>query len=165
MSAEIEIGRQWVTKANNDLLNADNNLRAEEIPFDTVCFHCQQAAEKLLKAYLTAKGCRPPFTHDLLLLLEQVLPLDPDAESLREDLASLTPFAVEVRYPDEGPMPSEGDAKEARDSAERVLTWLQEALPTLLGEPPDEAELESGEQDPEEAAEDAAAEDTEERSE
>ncbi|MBN1583285.1 MAG: HEPN domain-containing protein [Anaerolineae bacterium] len=54
MSAEIEIARQWVAKAQNDLLNADNNLHSQKIPHDTVCFHCQQAAEKLLKAYLVS---------------------------------------------------------------------------------------------------------------
>ena len=47
MPGETEIGRQWVAKARNDLLNADNNLRSEHVPYDTVCFHCQQAAEKL----------------------------------------------------------------------------------------------------------------------
>jgi hypothetical protein len=37
MSEEIEIARQWLAKARNDLLNADNNLKSEQIPFDTVC--------------------------------------------------------------------------------------------------------------------------------
>jgi len=46
MCENLELARQWVAKAQNDLLNADNNIRAEEIPFDTVCFHCQQGAEK-----------------------------------------------------------------------------------------------------------------------
>lgn len=132
MSGEIEIGRQWVAKAKNDLLNADNNLRANEIPFDTVCFHCQQAAEKLLKAFLAATGQTPPITHDLLLLLEKILPLNPEAEGLRDDLALLTPYAVEMRYPDDWFMPSEEDAKEARRSAEHVLRWLIVAFPEIL---------------------------------
>lgn len=50
MSAETELARQWLAKGQNDLLNADNNLNAEQVPLDTVCFHCQQAAEKMLKA-------------------------------------------------------------------------------------------------------------------
>ena len=54
MSAEAELARQWLAKAQNDLLNADNNLNAEQVPLDTVCFHCQQAAEKMLKAFLTS---------------------------------------------------------------------------------------------------------------
>jgi HEPN domain-containing protein len=52
MERGLEQARQWVRKADNDLLDADNNLRSERIPFDTVCFHCQQAAEKCLKAAL-----------------------------------------------------------------------------------------------------------------
>jgi len=75
MNGEKDLARQWLAKAENDLLNADNNLQAESIPYDTVCFHCQQAAEKLLKAYLVDRGVQPPFTHDLLLLLEETLPL------------------------------------------------------------------------------------------
>ena len=34
MSEEIDIARQWVAKARNDLLNADNNLRSEQVPLD-----------------------------------------------------------------------------------------------------------------------------------
>ena len=74
MSEELQIGRQWLAKARNDLLNADNNLASKEIPYDTVCFHCQQAAEKLLKAYLIGNGHAPPITHDLFLALEKILP-------------------------------------------------------------------------------------------
>jgi HEPN domain-containing protein len=52
MSANLDLARQWIAKAHNDLLTVENNLNAEQIPFDTVCFHCQQAAEKFLKAKL-----------------------------------------------------------------------------------------------------------------
>jgi HEPN domain-containing protein len=62
MNAERDLARQWLAKAENDLLNADNNLKSEIIPYETVCFHCQPAAEKLLKAYLVARGMPPPFT-------------------------------------------------------------------------------------------------------
>lgn len=31
MSAETELARQWLAKAQNDLLNADNNLNAEQV--------------------------------------------------------------------------------------------------------------------------------------
>ena len=132
MSGETAIARQWLAKAKNDLLCADNNLKAEQTPFDTVCFHCQQAAEKLLKAFLIAKGQSYPPTHDLLLILENILPITPDAENLRDVLAILTPYAVEVRYPDEAHMPSQQDAVEARDAAAQVFKWLKNALPEIL---------------------------------
>jgi len=132
MRAEIEIARQWVAKADNDLLNVDNNLRSQNVPYDTVCFHCQQAAEKLLKAYLASIGQLPPITHDLLLLLEKVLPSNPEAEQLRDSLVLLMPYAVEICYPDDWFMPSADDALEARTATETVRNWLQQANPTLF---------------------------------
>jgi len=46
----------WVAKADSDLLNIENNLASELVPWDTVCFHAQQAAEKLLKAVVVRDG-------------------------------------------------------------------------------------------------------------
>ena len=132
MNAQMNLARQWLAKAKNDLLNADNNLKSEIVPHDTVCFHCQQAAEKLLKAYLVAQGTQPPFTHDLLLLLEETVRHCADAETLRDDLALLMPYSVAVRYPDEFLMPTHEDALEARDAAQRVLDWLRSHLEGLL---------------------------------
>lgn len=132
MTEDLAIARQWLIKAMNDLLNADNNLKSEVVPFDTVCFHCQQAAEKLLKAYLVANGKEHPFTHDLFLIIEKILPLNSEADDLREPCSILMPYAVEIRYPDDWHMPSEEDAKEARDAASDVLDWLKNALPDIL---------------------------------
>jgi HEPN domain len=41
----------WFAKAEHDLLNIQNNLAAVQIPWDTVCFHAQQAAEKCLEGF------------------------------------------------------------------------------------------------------------------
>ena len=132
MSANSGIGRLWALKAGSDLLDADNNLRSPRIPCDMVCFHCQQAAEKLLKAFLAAKGTPPPRTHDLLALLEAILPLAPSAEGLREALSILMPYAVSARYPDdEEDMPTLADAHEARQSAQRVFEWLTALAPDI----------------------------------
>lgn len=132
MNGESDHARQWLRKARNDLLNADNNLAANEITLDTVCFHCQQAAEKILKAYLAGNGEPYPFTHDLILILERILPLAPEAEALRDSLTILIPYAVEIRYPDEGFTPAEEDAEEARQAAEGVLRWLEKTLPEIF---------------------------------
>jgi HEPN domain-containing protein len=133
MRAELEIARQWVAKARNDLLDADNNLASAQVPTDTVCFHCQQAAEKLLKAVLAAQGVPPPRTHVLMLLADQLTASFPTVEQLADDLAILTPYAVAARYPDDDfDTPTIEDAREARQCAERVLTWLREECPELM---------------------------------
>jgi len=134
MGKEIEIARQWLAKADNDLLNADNNLKSENVPFDTVCFHCQQAVEKMLKAYLVANRQSYPVSHDLLLILERILPFNSEAETLRDALALLTPYSVQIRYPDDYYMPSAEDAAEARAAAAEIRTWLKLTCPTIFTE-------------------------------
>ena len=124
-------GSGWLRRPTT-CLSADNNLKAEEVPFDVVCFHCQQAAEKLLKAFSVATGRPVPRTHDLLRLLEEVLPISPAAESLRDDLALLMPYAVEIRYPDEWFQPSAEDAREARQATEDVFSWLRSVASTMF---------------------------------
>ena len=48
--------RTWVEMAEADLRNAEHTLTLEEhCPFNTVCFHAQQCAEKYLKAFLIAR--------------------------------------------------------------------------------------------------------------
>lgn len=46
----------WVAKADSDLLCIANNLNHPQVPWDAVCFHAQQAAEKMLKAFWQAAG-------------------------------------------------------------------------------------------------------------
>ncbi len=132
LAENLELARHWFAKARNDLLNADNNFAARQIPFDTVCFHCQQAAEKFLKACLAANGQTPPHTHDLLLLLEKILPLHANVSKLRIHLSLLMPYAVEIRYPDDGFQPTLQDAQEGRDAAEQVYAWLRAELPVIF---------------------------------
>ncbi len=69
MSAPDSPYEAWLRKAEHDLLNIDNNLAAARIPWDTICFHAQQAAEKLLKAFLIYHGRDVVRTHDLIALL------------------------------------------------------------------------------------------------
>jgi HEPN domain-containing protein len=44
--------KQWLIKANEDLLVVEKLIEFEVIANASVCFHCQQAAEKFLKAFL-----------------------------------------------------------------------------------------------------------------
>ncbi len=62
----------WLRKADHDLLNVENNLAAKEIPWDTICFHAQQAIEKVLKAFLVHQGAfqrHMTLSHSLLNVL------------------------------------------------------------------------------------------------
>lgn len=63
-----------------------------------VLFHCQQGAEKWLKAFLTARGIQPPLIHALGLLLDVAVASAPSLEALRDDAEFLSPFGVAPRY-------------------------------------------------------------------
>jgi HEPN domain-containing protein len=67
---------------------------------DVVCFHCQQSAEKYLKAVLQERVAPFPRTHNLLSLLALLPPGDlVQLRGLRRGLMSLERYAVDVRYP------------------------------------------------------------------
>ena len=128
----VDRARLWMRKAENDLLAADNNLSSRHIPCDVVCFHCQQAAEKLLKGLLLSLGAQPLRTHDLLALLEEARRLTsiPVPDAVASGCVILNPYSVEVRYPDDDWMPTLDDAREARQAAESVLVWIREMIPS-----------------------------------
>lgn len=89
----------WVRKAEDDMGSAKQLAAQTPVYKDQVCFHCQQAAEKYLKALLHEGGAVVPKTHDLRKLLNLLLPSDPTLASIRRGLLSVARYAVEYRYP------------------------------------------------------------------
>jgi HEPN domain-containing protein len=103
---------EWVDKAEGDFATACREMRARKAPnYDAVCFHSQQCAEKYLKALLQEGGIPFGKTHNLVVLLDLVLPLNPSWEIERPQLQRLNGFAVYVRYP--GESADKGIAREA----------------------------------------------------
>ena len=92
--------QEWIDKAEGDWATANREYRARKNPnYDAVCFHCQQTAEKYLKAKLQEAGINFRKTHDLNNLLNDVLPLEPTWNNLQNSLTTLTAYGVEYRYP------------------------------------------------------------------
>ena len=118
---------EWVAKAEGDLRTAQRELQATESPnYDAVCFHAQQCAEKYLKARLIEAHIRFPKIHDLGAMLDLLRPIEPEWESLRGRLDSLTDIGVEVRYP--GRFGDEHDARMAVATAEHVRNVVRASL-------------------------------------
>jgi HEPN domain-containing protein len=123
----------WVAKADSDLLNIENNLAADEVPWDTVCFHAQQAAEKMLKAILVFHGILPPRTHDLVALLAHCIRFHPSLAALEDSCRRLTYYAVAARYPDDLYQLSEEDARPLVATAHQVRAEILRHLPAAAG--------------------------------
>src|SRR5262249_38640420 len=117
---------KWVSKAEEDT-NVARTLAAQTPPpRHAVCFHCQQASEKYLKALLQETGAPVPRTHDMEDLLDLLLPHDATLAPLRRSVASLTKYAVEYRYP--GVRAKTRQMQSALKVAERVRTELRDRL-------------------------------------
>ena len=91
--------QEWLN-AEGDFATAQRELRARKTPnYDAACFHTQQCVEKYLKARLQEAVIPFGKTHNLVVLLDLLLPLEPSWKLLRPEIQMLSLFAVEIRYP------------------------------------------------------------------
>lgn len=121
--------RGWTRKAEGDLSNARHTLTMEaDCPFDTICFHAQQAAEKYIKAYLVFHEVDFPKTHDLVVLLK--LALNAGLEGLViADVQPLNRYSVEARYPGEWEPIDRAEAGNAVAFAVKARSAVRNSLP------------------------------------
>ena len=110
----------------DDLLAATVLARSREIRDTIIGFHCQQAAEKSLKAVLADGGIDYPKTHNLLVLTNLLKAAGHESPIATEDLAKLNPYAVARRY-DAAELHGL-DRASALDLAGRVQTWADEQI-------------------------------------
>lgn len=95
--------RRWVARADLDATAAGRLLTGTPPLPSVAAFHCQQAAEKLLKAVLVCAGVRPRKTHDLTSLADEAGQLLPTLTPLADPLRPRTLWSFAFRYPlDEG---------------------------------------------------------------
>ena len=121
---KLELVRQWLARADNDLETAKFLFASGRPFFSAICFHSQQAAEKYFKALLTWHQIEFPKTHDLELLLALIASTDSALASSLTGVAVLNPYGVEIRYPGDFPDTTDADAEEAMQLADKV----QEAI-------------------------------------
>jgi HEPN domain-containing protein len=123
----IPESKRWLDYARNDIDAARALLRDPDLFPRQVCFLAQQAAEKALKAILIYLEIEFPFSHDLDRLRDMV----PDGWRVKEeypDLADLSIWAIEGRYPGDMPDVSETDAQDALQTAEALYRTITEDL-------------------------------------
>jgi len=99
----------WINKAEHDLMSAQRLLEIEPMILDNACFHCQQAIEKCLKAYLVYKAVDIERTHNIIFLLDQCASFDPIFATI--DPLNINAYAVQGRYPDTNLMPEIEEAQ------------------------------------------------------
>ncbi|RYE38011.1 MAG: HEPN domain-containing protein [Sphingobacteriales bacterium] len=99
----------WLHKADNDVASAKRLIEIEPAILDNACFHCQQAIEKFIKAYLIFNGIDIQRTHNIIFLLSEAAKFD----SVFGDIEThdINTYAVQGRYPDMSVIPELEEAK------------------------------------------------------
>ena len=110
---------RWITYAREDLETAELLLANASVPPRHVCCFAQLAAEKSIKAALVASAVNFPVRQELDAL-RNLLPSDWRLRHTHSDLAELTEWGVEARYPGEWPDPTREDATRAVEQAETI---------------------------------------------
>lgn len=120
--------KEWLHFAEMDFRTARHlyaNMRPR--PLEIICYHCQQAIEKLLKCILLAKGEPVRKTHDLGLLAEQLQEYIDVEERFLEMCDDLTPYGVKIRYPYEA-LIEDYHARKALKETEELYHWLKDLI-------------------------------------
>ena len=126
--SRLALVRPWIAKADVDYRTAERLLPIRE----SIAFHCQQAAEKYLKAFLVLRGVEFPKTHSISRLLDLVSSIAPELAAALEEAEFLTPFGVEIRYPGDLPELLPGQERTvfglARRTREKIMEQLAQHL-------------------------------------
>ena len=107
--------QQWLDRAAEDYRIMLRESQVTEDPgYNAICFHAQQCAEKLLKAFLHENGICFPKTHDIGELFQLALPMRPEWKSLIVQYGFLSDYAVDARYPGESAFREEAERSSSR---------------------------------------------------
>lgn len=121
--------RAWLVKAGEDLRGAEVDLAAVPPLLGDIMFHCQQAVEKAIKAFLTWHDSPFRKTHDLTEIGGKCAEIDPTLEPLLRQAAPLTEYAWKFRYPGDALSPAQTEAEESFALARKVVDAVLARLP------------------------------------
>ena len=119
---------KWIQYALKDYTAAVKMVQLHRpIPIEIVCYHCQQAAEKILKAYAIAKDETPIKTHDLVILLNQCRQHSAAFDNCAKFCMTLTTYASLARYPSNIEI-TEQQMKQALKDIRGIITFMTPLL-------------------------------------
>jgi HEPN domain-containing protein len=124
-----ELLKAWLVKSQHDLAAA-RKLAEEPDPYlDTAIYHCQQAAEKAIKAFLVFHDQRFDKTHDLEVLVGLAQKYETKFSNFLNIAVLLTPYAAMFRYPGDFLEPTREQFDEALSAADSVWQFVLSVLP------------------------------------
>jgi len=120
---------EWIELAEQDLNSGIYLMNMVPKPLEIICYHCQQSAEKYLKAFLVKNEEQIVRTHDLTVLHLKCKTIDSDIDKIKKECANLTNFSVNIRYPFHIEL-KENDAKMAIENSKKIKRLIEYKLKT-----------------------------------
>jgi HEPN domain-containing protein len=127
--AKRELVHNWLLKASHDLAAARVLAQGDQPILDVAIYHCQQAAEKTVKAFLVFQDEFPDRTHDVDVLIQKATRFEPGLIALRAAAIRLTPYATLFRYPRPINVPERNQVEEALNDAAGIYNQVLSVLP------------------------------------
>ena len=124
-----QVIRAWLVKAQRDLESARRLAVGEAPLYDTAIYHCQQAGEKSLKAFLVYHDRRLIKTHDLNLLVTEAAVIAGGYSRHHDAALRLTQHATLFRYPGVLLEPTQAEYDQAFQDAGEFLRLTLALLP------------------------------------
>jgi len=100
--SDIRLVYDWLNHSHNNMIvacHSYNDLYPKQT--EIACYLSHQCAETALKAYLVFLDIEPPRIHNLVELCNLCVEHDNEFSTIKECCARLTPYGVEIRYPNE----------------------------------------------------------------
>jgi len=119
-----ELVAEWLKRAASNLARARYGLVSDEVLYEDLCFDCQQAVEKSLKAVLIKNDISFPKTHSLNYLLDILRDNKIDVPENLNKAVFLNEYAIESRYPGNYEPVTEADYKESLEIAESIYKFV-----------------------------------------
>ena len=129
MKKELESTiKEWLRFVEMDRSTAQhlfNTMHPQ--PLEIICFHCQQAVEKAIKALFVLKEIEIVKIHDLGMLIKMIQTEIAFPDTIKISAISLTKYAATFRYP-QSPDFDEALTRKALADMETVITWCKEQI-------------------------------------
>lgn len=123
--AKRKLVLEWLARSEEDLGVARLLIIEEKRWLGAGAYHCQQAVEKALKAWLTWNEIVFSKTHDLETLLHLGREIEPELAAFAEHARNLTPMATGFRYPGENIALTQSEADKLFDQANAVYGYVR----------------------------------------
>ncbi len=119
----------WISRAESNLARAAIGKSDDKILYEDLCFDCQQAVEKSLKALMVILDIEPIITHAIGLLLGSIEDkCDIEIPPFVNESVILTDYAVQTRYPGFYEPVTEDEYKTALHLAAQVVDWVKKEI-------------------------------------